>query len=149
MTITLYNTASDQRCLHKTLNAVGSAITCRFNDECTVEEPSFRMSYDDNYINANYLKVNEWNKYYYITERNILNNNEIVINCHMDVLMSFRNQILDSNIIAERSSSDINKFIADTACEDRGTVQQIVRKCSTTPFSHETKCYVLHIAGMS
>ena len=149
MTIQLYNTSSDQRCIHKTLSGVGSSITCKLKDECTVEEPSFKMAYNANYLTANYLKVTDWNRYYYITDRNIINGNEIIINCHMDVLMSFKNQILDSNIIAERSSSDINKFIADTACEDRGTVQQIIRKCTTTPFSHETKCYVLHIAGMS
>ena len=147
MTIRLYNNSSDQRVLRKSISQVGTDMTVRLLDECTVENPSFKMAYDPKYLTANYIYVPEWDKYYYITSRNILNAAEIYIECHIDVLMSFKNAILKSKIIAERSSSFTNEYIPDDLCRDRGTVQQIFRRCSTTPFTHETNCYVLHIAG--
>lgn len=147
MTIQLYNNLSDPRALRKSITAVGSSFTCDITENCSVENPSFIFELDNNKLGANYLYVSEWNKYYYITSHDILNKHEVVLNCHIDVLMSFKNAILNSDIICERSSSNVNKYIPDTACADRGTIQQIFRKCSTTPFSRETKCYVLHIAG--
>lgn len=147
MTVTLYNNSSDPRVLHKALTKLGSDLSVQITDNCSVENPVFRLALSDDKINANYLYVNKWKKFYYITSRDILNGKEIILNCHIDVLMSFQNAIEKTNIICERSSSNVNKFIPDTVCADRGTIQQIFRKCSTTPFSRETKCYVLHIAG--
>lgn len=149
MTIQLYNNSSDPRVLNKSLTAVGSAITCKLTDECTVEDPSFKMTLSSDYLTANYLKVSEWNKYYFITDRNIINGHEIIVNCHIDVLRTYRDAILNSEVICERSSSTENPYLPDNACADRGTIQQVFRKMSTTPFSKETNCYVLHIAGKS
>lgn len=147
MTVQLYNNSSDPRVLRKTLTAVGTSFTCNMTDACSVENPSFRFELDSNKLGANYLYVSEWGKYYYITSRDILNNQEVVLNCHIDVLMSFKNAILNTEVIAKRSSSNTNPYLPDEVLADRGTVQQIFRKASTTPFSRETNCYVLHIAG--
>ncbi len=147
MTIQLYNNLSDPRALRKSITAVGSAFTCDITENCSVENPSFKFQLDNNKLGANYLYVSEWNKYYYITSHDILNKHEVVLNCHIDALMSFKNAILNSEIICERSSSNVNPFIPDDAVRSRGTVQQVFRKISTTPFTMETDCYVLHIAG--
>lgn len=147
MTVTLYNNSSDPRVLRKSISKIGSDLTVQITDNCSVENPVFRLAINDDKISANYLYVGKWKKYYYITSRDILNGKEVILNCHIDVLMSFKDSILNTNVICERSSSSVNKYIPDTACADRGTIQQIFRKCSTTPFSRETKCYVLHIAG--
>lgn len=147
MTIRLYNNSSDARVLSKQITKLGSDITCRLTDECTVEDPSFKMTLSSDFLSANYLYVADWNKYYFIQDRTILNNNEIVLNCHIDVLMSFKDSLLNSQIVAERSSSDIDDYIPDTVVADRGTVKQYFRRITTTPFSLETNCYVLHLAG--
>lgn len=149
MTVTLYNNSSDPRKLYKSLSALGSSLTCNVTAPCSVENPSFKLLIDSNnyVIKANYLYVSDWGKYYYITNREIQNNNEIILNCHIDVLMSFKDAIRNTDVVCERSTSNVNKYIPDEACADRGTIQQIFRKCTTTPFTRETKCYVLHIAG--
>lgn len=147
MIIKLYNNSSDQRVLSKSISQVGSDMNVRLLDECTVENPAFKMAYDPKYLTANYIYVPDWGKYYYITSRNILNAAEIYIECHIDVLMSFKNAIRNTDIIAERSSSNVNPYIPDDVCRDRGTVQQIFRRCTTTPFTLQTNCYVLHVSG--
>ena len=71
----------------------------------------------------------------------------MLVDCHIDVLMSFRNAILSSQIIAERSSSEVDEYIEDNVVHDRKTIQQKFRRMETTPFSLTTNCYVLHLAG--
>lgn len=147
MTVQLYNNSSDPRCLRKNITALGSSLSVELTENCSVENPSFLLDINADKVNANYIYVGAWNKYYYITNRDIINGNQIVLNCHIDVLMSFKNAVLNTDIIAERSSSAINPYLPDEACADRGTIHQIFRRATTTPFSMTTNCYVLHIAG--
>lgn len=147
MTITFYNNSSDIRVLNKSISQVGSPLTVQLTEEATVEDPSFKLTMNNSLINCNYLYVEEWNSYYYIRNREILNGNELILNCHIDVLMTFKSAILNSDIIAERSASNNNGFIVDDLVGDRGTIKQYFRKVSTTPFSTETLCYVLSVAG--
>lgn len=147
MTVTLYNNSSDPRVLRKSISKLGSDLTVQITDNCSVENPVFRLALTDDKINANYLYVAKWKKYYYITSRDILNGKEVILNCHIDVLMSFKDSILNTDVICERSSSSKNPYLADDVCADRGTVQQVFRRSSSTPFSVTTNCYVLHIAG--
>ena len=147
MTIRLYNNTSDARVLNKNITKIGSDITCNPTDECTVEDPSSKLLIDNSFISANYLFVVEWNRYYFIKGRTILNGQHMLVDCHIDVLMSFRNAILSSQIIAERSSSEVDEYIEDNVVHDRKTIQQKFRRMETTPFSLTTNCYVLHLAG--
>ena len=147
MTITFYNNSSDIRVLNKSISQVGEPLSVQLTEEATVEDPSFKLAMNNSIINCNYLYVTEWNAYYYIRNREILNGNELILNCHIDVLMSFKDAILNSEIIAERSASNNNAYIVDNLVGDRGTIKQYFRKVPTTPFSTETLCYVLSVAG--
>ena len=147
MTITFYNNSSDIRVLNKSISQVGEPLSVQLTEEATVEDPSFKLAMNNSIINCNYLYVTEWDSYYYIRNREILNGNELVLNCHIDVLMSFKDAILNSEIIAERSASNNNAYIVDNLVGDRGTIKQYFRKVPTTPFSTETLCYVLSVAG--
>lgn len=147
MTITFYNNSSDIRVLNKSITQVGEPLTVQLTEEATVEDPSFKLTINNSLINCNYLYVSEWNAFYYIRNREILNGNELVLNCHIDVLMTFKSAILNSDIIAERSASNNNGFIVDNLVGNRGTIKQYFRRVPTTPFSTETLCYVLSVAG--
>lgn len=147
MTITFYNNSSDIRVLNKSISQVGEPLTVQLTEEAAVEDPSFKLAMNNSIINCNYLYVTEWDSYYFIRNREILNGNELILNCHIDVLMSFKDAILNSEIIAERSASNNNAYIVDNLVGDRGTIKQYFRRVSTTPFSTETLCYVLSVAG--
>ena len=78
MTVTLYNNSSDPRVLRKSISKIGSDLTVQITDNCSVENPVFRLAISDDKINANYLYVGKWKKYYYITSRDILNGKEVI-----------------------------------------------------------------------
>lgn len=62
---------------------------------------------------ANYCYIPAFERYYYINKQNIIPGgiNELSLQC--DVLMSFKPTILDSTVIAERSTNHCNKSLPD------------------------------------
>lgn len=148
MTLTFYNNTGDIRQLNKNLATISgcSNISAEITYEVSISEPSFVMNYVADLINANYVYVQEWARYYYITNKTMLDGNRIEITCHIDVLMSYKNEILNSDCIAERSASNVNAFIPDNLCGDEGTFNTVYRRASTTPFN-STGSYLLTVAG--
>lgn len=147
MNLTFYNNTGDIRQLNKNITQIGSApITAQLTYSVTISDPSFVMSYDANLINANYVYVQEWGRYYFIKDRRMIDGNRIEMSCHIDVLMSFKNEILNSDVIASRSASHANPWIPDDLVGDEGTFETYYRKSNTTPFS-STGSYLLTVAG--
>ena len=147
MHIQLYNNSGGPRQLSKNIISVGQTFEAQLSASCTVEEPELLFDMNNNYISANYLYISEWERYYYIRERNIENGNQIRIKCHVDVLMSFRNAILNSQCIAERATNKVNPYIEDPVCGDAGSIQTEYRRSPVTPFGYSSNNYVLQIAG--
>lgn len=147
MTIQFYNNSSDIRVLNKNLTAVGTEQTANFTDVVNYDDPVLKLDMDETLLGANYFYVKEWGKYYYIRSKDIIDGNFLYVTGHIDVLMSFKSAILNSQVIAQRSGSNANAYIVDDYVGDKGTIKQYFRKSSTTPFSTQTKCYVLSVAG--
>lgn len=147
MTIQFYNNSSDIRVVNKSLTAVGSPQTANFTDVVNYDDPLLKLDFDASFLGANYFYVSEWGKYYYIRSKDIIDGNFLYVTGHIDVLMSFKSALLNSQVIAQRSGSNSNAYIVDDYVGDKGTIKQYFRRASTTPFSTKTKCYVLSIAG--
>lgn len=145
MNVTLYTNTGDVRQLTKNLtNAV--SVTCKVTDNCDMLAPVLILDYNDAYISSNYVHIPKWNRYYTITGKTILNGGMMEVSCKCDVLMSHRNAILNSQIIAARSASSPEPFIPDPVCPDKGTVTYYTRRASATPFG-TSGSYVLTVAG--
>lgn len=135
MNLKIYNNSSDPRATQKSLSLVADLSAVQLTDQTSIENPSFLLDYNSAYINANYAYCPEMKRYYFITGREIRNGNQMILNCHVDVRMSFRSQILASSIIADRSSSAGDPYVPDPMVTVKDSVQTIIRKVSTTPFT--------------
>lgn len=144
MNMTLYSNVGDNRQLNKNITKIAD-ITAEYNADVDMRNPVFTFSYSANYLNGNYIYVHEWGRYYFITGKRVLSGAEIEISCHIDVLMSYKRAILNSQVIASRSASNTDPYIPDPVVSDKGTVTYYTRKASTTPFN--SSCYVLTVAG--
>ena len=144
MNVTLYSNSGDPRQINKNLTTLGNAKTANATESIDVLRPTLKLVYDSNIIGANYLYIDTFGRYYFIDEKSI-EGNLMTVSCHVDVLMSHRNAILNSYCIAARSASTPEPFIPDPVCSDKGTVTYYTRRCSTTPFNGSA--YVLSVAG--
>lgn len=110
MTAILYNNVSDSREINKNLTEL-STINITLYLDTNVATPVFKVK---NFINnANYMYVPDLHRYYYINNQT-LSNQCVYLHCSVDVLMSYKTDILNSECLISRSEIDYNDNIVDT-----------------------------------
>ena len=110
MTAILYNNTSDSREINKNLTEL-STINITLYLDTNVATPVFKVK---NFINnANYMFVPDLHRYYYINNYT-LSNQCVYLHCSVDVLMTYKNEILNSECLISRSENDYNDNIVDT-----------------------------------
>ena len=98
MTITFYNTADDPRVAKKTLTDKQQVTNVFLKDGTDVLAPKFIMK-NINHKNYNYVYVDDFKRYYFIKNWGRDLGGNTVIDCAVDVLMSFLTDILNTDVI--------------------------------------------------
>ena len=110
MTAILYNNVSDNREINKNITEITSIDLTLYLDT-NVLNPVFKVKTFNN--NGNYLYVSSLNRYYYINNYT-LSNQCVYLHCSVDVLMSYKTDILNSTCLISRAENDYNDNIIDT-----------------------------------
>lgn len=111
MDIVLYKNLSDLNHISKNIIALAT-VSALMKNETEITAPVVRLN-SALPPSANYCYIPAFERYYYINKQNIIPGgiNELSLQC--DVLMSFKATILDSTVIAERSTNHCNKSLPD------------------------------------
>ena len=123
MDITLYQTVSERERINKVLGSY-IAMTGTLRGESSVINPSFLIEYS-NPSDYNYCYIPSFGRYYFITNITSVRNNIWRIDCSVDVLMSFRNEILNLEVIVSQDS------LPDAECYMNGEVWKSTVKTKT------------------
>ena len=78
----------------------------------SIQNPVIDIQYSG-VLNFNYANIPLWNRFYYITNIVVLRTNLYRISLKCDVLMSFKNDILNSNALISRQQYDYNDYLVD------------------------------------
>lgn len=111
MIVNFYNVKIRKNELNKVLSSP-IVKTCAVKDGITLEDPVIYMAYDSSLLGLNYAYIPDFGRYYFVTGKEI-DGKTIYISLHVDVLMSFKNDILASKGTATRSNF-YNRNIPDT-----------------------------------
>jgi len=115
MQITLYTTKSPNNYIGKTLeNPI--EITCNFKGIADYKNPVIEL-YRDSVITSNYCYIPDLNRYYYIKDVQILPNGYYVLSLQVDVLESWKADILNSTCRVKRQSDFNNYYDSDFATQ--------------------------------
>lgn len=114
MVIELYRNTSPNNALHKVLNLV-TIQDCALKDMSSFITLSIDLKYNQ-IIDFNYVYIPEFQRYYFINDIETLRNNVYRINLQIDVLTSYKDTILNSNLHITKGTSDlpIDKNITST-----------------------------------
>lgn len=104
MTIKTYRFTGDSRKVDKTLTSVESYSNAEIVGEMSILNPSISLQLDSftDTINFNYIKIPELNRYYYVEDYTIRQDGFVQIQCRVDVLKTFADDILDSTQYVDR-----------------------------------------------
>lgn len=115
LAIQLGSCIADNRVLDKSsfITWDSNTINCDVFHECSVMSPVFLLSYSSSIVGYNYVKVDLWNRYYYIIDATVAPGGRIYLTCQEDVLMSNKDVILQLTANIHRNEGIRNKMIVD------------------------------------
>lgn len=145
MIITFYNNISDKNVIRKTLNNE-LPIMGVLREDSSVLNPSITIESPVSIVGCNYCYIPDFARYYYVVDVKSIHNNLWVVTLRVDVLMSFKESILNTPAIIDHTT-----YQQTTNYMDSNIWQSLVKeKTDIINFSSglsETGGYILITAG--
>lgn len=137
ITLDLYRTPSDERMIDKTLNDKFSILKIVLKEDCSILHPTFligkgssdeRMDTVGWWRKFNYCYCGNLDRYYFI--RNIIYQKTglVELQCDVDPLMTFKDDILDSTQLVTRQENKIQKYIPDQSLPIHSATKTEIRQ---------------------
>lgn len=123
----------------------GVDLDCQLLDNCSLSTPSIIVANID--FTYSYCFIPDFGRYYFVHDSVILAQNRYQYNLIVDVLASFRTEILESSMYVKRSASSYNLFLPDdTWCHTTNFVESI----STYALSgyNAQGCYLVQVVSV-
>lgn len=152
MTVTLYYNSSPNNAINKSITQT-SEILCThkapvslINPEIIVNTASFNMS-----SNSNYMYIDTFDRYYFINDFTLLDGGRILIRGTIDVLYTYRNNILASYVnVVRQENAHINETpdnLLPFAPDKLISAYRFEVQLDNADFNATTKCFMLTVAG--
>lgn len=110
MEIILYNNKSENNQINKVLSN-STTITGTLRDETDYITPSILIATDP--TNFNYIYIENFKRYYFINRTETIRTGLWRISCNVDVLESFKDEILSLEVIIDKQETVGNQFKDD------------------------------------
>lgn len=108
MNIKLCSSASEVVAINKDISIIDD-VSATIKGALSVENPVLILQYKSGIqSNVNYVYIPEYNRYYFVTDIINLTGGRYEIHCKVDVLMSFKDDILNLSCIVDKQSSKDN-----------------------------------------
>lgn len=114
MNVEFYKCSDDPRVLNKSLQNVAT-VNCQIYDSCSILAPVLMLRYDSNIMNSNYIRIPDWNRFYYINNINVDNAKTMYVTAAVDVLNTYKEQILNCNATAIRNENTGTTYVPDSS----------------------------------
>lgn len=113
VTVSLYNSSAESNVVDKTsyITSAGS-LSGTFRSEVSVTNPSIAF-YFNSVPTFNYVYIQKFSRYYYVTAITNISNNLWRADLKCDVLMSFKNEILNLYCVISRQEEKYNDNLID------------------------------------
>ncbi len=141
--ITLMTTKSPVNKLDKELKTIAS-MQGDLKNECDILHPVVLLDVSANLSKCNYMHIEEFGRYYYIESMEYIRDSIVSVQAHVDVLMTFKEQIRENTAIILRQENDFNLLMNDGVFKCQQDLRIYQRDF---PNGFEDFNYVLIVAG--
>lgn len=112
MVITLYKNNSERNCVTKTLSNPRT-LNGTLRQETSIKTPIITIAGDENTPFFNYAYIEDFARYYFITDIKSIRTGIWEISFLCDVLMSFKNDILNAHAVIDQTQEyDIYNYLS-------------------------------------
>lgn len=147
MTIVFYNNYSEKNVINKIIDSLTAlTLTGELRQSTSIKTPVIMIESDVSIIGFNYCYITEFSRYYFITDIKSVRNGLWEVSMRVDVLMSFKDDILASEAIIDHETAPdnnnyLNSDIWDSTVKDKTDIINFSSGLS------ETGGYILITAG--
>ena len=115
MTIKTYRFLGDSRKIDKTLHDVSTYSNAVIVGDMSIHTPTISLQLDSftDVINFNYIYIPELRRYYYVVDSTIREDGFVQLQCKVDVLKSFKADILASTQYIDRQQNKCTYQLPD------------------------------------
>ena len=115
MTIKTYRFLGDSRKVDKTLTSVSTYSNAVIVGDMSIQNPTISLQLDSftDVINFNYIYIPELRRYYYVVDSTIREDGFVQLRCKVDVLKSFKADILASIQYIDRQQNKCTYQLPD------------------------------------
>lgn len=113
MNCIFYENKSDSRVVNKNLVEVTQKEILLKNENDLIN-PTIFLKNSELDSNINYLYIERLNRYYFINSKNLGVGNTLSLNCHVDVLQSHKDKILELVPTIARNENQANGYLIDS-----------------------------------
>lgn len=143
MIANFYENLSDNRVVDKDLRTMKSNIPIILKDDTDILKPTFILQYDEDILNSNYIYVTELKRYYYI-ENITLSQKRMYITASVDVLNTYKDDILNLKAVVKRQENRYNTYLND---ENYKALEYSFIHTLKFPSGFNVQSYILAICG--
>ena len=137
ITLDLYRTPSDERMEYKTLNDKFSFDKINLKQDCSITHPIFVLGKTSSseamdtvgwWRKFNYCYCSNLERYYFIRNIVFQKTGLVELQCDVDPLMSFKDDILNSTQLVTRQENKQQRYIPDTSLPIHSQVKTEIRQ---------------------
>lgn len=147
MEVNLYENTSENYRITKSITLKASE-QCVLKDDCSVENPVIVIKTGNNISGYNYMYIPDFGRYYYIGDIVSIGYNMWEVHGHVDVLMSYANEIKACNATFKRQENMFNMYLDDPEFHTYNKSEIVTKLFSGgTTNLNKAMSYILVVAG--
>lgn len=138
MYIQFYHTKNDPRELNKTLSAItdfGEITMSPKGAQIDLINPEFILHYNSKIGSANYFYLRDSGRYYWMDEPIVEEGQRMIIRGHLDVLQTFKSDIMKCKITVNRNENAKSPYLNDTNFPVEEKALRDLAKFPSQPFA--------------
>lgn len=147
MTINLYNCTAENEVVDKTSYMSGNVSTSCEMVNTDVLNPVLKLS--SNFLDKNYVLIPDFeNRYYFVSSIEMLRGGHMLMNCHVDVLMTYKDVILQTSCNIVRQENAPNNKLVDNYCTvnvNKKNVITNIGKVFGDNVPESARCYMIGV----
>lgn len=145
-TVALYTNGSHPSVINKSLTLIDS-VTGEFRENQQLSDVQLTLN-RSSYTGPipNYIYISDLHRYYFVEDITIINSELIALTCHVDLLQSFADEILNQTAVISKQENNWNLYLND------GTFKcyqnpYVIQKLFPSGFNTAAMTYVLTVTG--
>lgn len=145
-TVDLYKNASPVEKIGKNLTDQQSITDVLLKRDTSILRPVLLVNDARGVTDFNYMYISEFDRYYFIDDIRSTHNNIWEISAHVDVLETYKDQILSNTAVIRRQTNKFNTYLNDPEWKVYADENVVAYKFTQTGLDKTMK-FVLAVAG--